>query len=403
MSNNIGCNNFNSNGYNMTSLHKVCKNNNIGYLHNNPFQTVNFIQSTHHQRTNSNFTKTQHDDKIFNKYHISNVSQENKSASLKILVTDATSNGTYTKPTIKLHNEKLMFKLKKYENNNKEADNDYNFLNHKCSTNKNNNSNNIKYNHINGNNNNTLSKPIANCISSYNNLHYKNNNGINNVKCRHQHYNNLVKRMNSNESNNKKSKIQSTDPTNIALSLVLDGNLTSSHNYNINNNLGSLVNNNSKKDVKYFHNSNNNLNININNQININTNSTSNSNNKNLKDYLNTKIKNQDVGLYNFRHGSKYINANAATYISGGNGFNFNNLNFQEKKYKTRNINSGLKSVNTHNCNFHNNYISNKGDKIIKSYHSKNVSSLTDLMNNNKKLMTMYNKNCSKSKSKEKK
>ena len=44
----------------------------------------------------------------------------------------------------------------------------------------------------------------------------------------------------------------------------------------------------------------------------------------------------------------------------------------------------------------------NNNENIIKSYHTKNVSSLTDLINYNKKLSTIK-KNISKSKSREQK
>jgi len=66
-------------------------------------------------------------------------------------------------------------------------------------------------------------------------------------------------------------------------------------------------------------------------------------------------------------------------------------------KIKTRNYNVSLKNGFTKNPNYN-----SRNDKVIKGYHTKSVSNLTDLINHNKKLISLY-KSMSKSKSKEKK
>ena len=66
---------------------------------------------------------------------------------------------------------------------------------------------------------------------------------------------------------------------------------------------------------------------------------------------------------------------------------------------KIQNINSGQTKKNKHLKQNVNNTYKNE-ENIIKSYHTKSVSSLTDLISHNKKLIGLY-KNASKSKSKE--
>ena len=70
-----------------------------------------------------------------------------------------------------------------------------------------------------------------------------------------------------------------------------------------------------------------------------------------------------------------------------------------KKKIKGRNINSGNKKI--HVIGNKNNNAKND-ENIIKSYHTKSVSSLSDLLNQNKKIMGIC-RNISKSKSKENK
>ena len=89
------------------------------------------------------------------------------------------------------------------------------------------------------------------------------------------------------------------------------------------------------------------------------------------------------------------LSGNSNLYASGG-GYSHNNnsenINLN-KKIKGKNILLGLKKGYL-NVNKNNN------ENIIKSYHTKSVSSLTDIISHNKKLSNL-NKNVSKSKSKE--
>ena len=71
--------------------------------------------------------------------------------------------------------------------------------------------------------------------------------------------------------------------------------------------------------------------------------------------------------------------------------------NFNKNKIRTRNYNVSLKNGLTQYTNYN-----GRNEKVIKGYHTKSVSNLTDLINHNKKLISLY-KSLSKSKSKEKK
>ena len=222
----------------------------------------------------------------------------------------------------------------------------------------------------------------------------------------------------------------------LALSLLLDNNSTFTNmvgNSNYNNNIlnnNNIINkksfisrnNNRKNSIKKsktncnnyknkYHNNNTNYNININNQININTNANTYSNNlynnlKNGKDYLNTKLKNEDLNINNNNLKEPYINnflyTNSNLHISSCNGTNNHNHNSENinlnKKLKVKNFHSGLKKGNIFLNK--NNYNAKKEENTIKSYHTKSVSSLTDLINHNTKLTSQY-KNINKSKSKE--
>ena len=404
--------------YNTTSLHKIYKNknlnnhiNNNAYLGNNTFKTLNFVQNnvntnTHHQRTNTAYIKNNtEDNKLFNKY--SNVSQDNRS-SLKILTTDL-RHMKYTKPTIKYQNENIIKVNKKSPDNIKLYNNE---------NNSNSNSNKII---LGGGHKITKSSgniKIATGINSYNNKNKKHIN--NNTKFTYQHYTKIVNNINSNDSSNKNRFTESHgDLVQLPLSLLLEGNSTCSNNNttsNYNNNLNKknasnsknqkktksnkFCSNNSQQKTKY-RNINTNYNININNQININTNT--NTGGKNLKDYLNMKIKQNDVRLCNFRQGINCINLRGGVYITGNN-LNLhnlkNNLN-RNKKNSRKNINSGLKNGNIGTNGNDNANVKNE-DNIIKSYHTKSVSSLTDLINHNQNLISLY-KNISKSISNEQK
>ena len=344
-----GVSHFNTKGYgpniyNTTSLHKICNNNNIinmkyplnniAYFGNYVFKTLNFMQNianTHknHQRNNNNLIKVSEDNnKIFGKY--SNVSQDNHRSSLKILTADL-GHLKYAKPVIKPQNEKIIKVNKKSPEMISNNNDNHVILGgwHKITKS----SNNIK-------------NPII--INSYNNIKKKKNSK--NSKFRHQHYSKIVNNINTNDSSNKNHFTESHgDLIKSPLSLLLEGNSTFSNNNNKKNASNSknqkraksnkCGGNNSHHKNKRRHNTN--YNININNQININTNSNSgyNSGSKNLKDYLNTKIKHQEMGVCNLRQGINCINVGGGFYISGCNAnynLNLHNLNNLNKKKNLR-------------------------------------------------------------------
>ena len=416
--NNIINNNimFNLNNiYNTTSLHKMNKNiinnihNNAYFGKNNAFKTLNFMQKTnYHQRYNNNLLQLHNDN---NKFHISNTSQDNKSSSIKKLVTDFNNNNI--KPAIKLQKEKYLLKSK-YANNKENNIYDINGnKNHKITK---------SYNNLNMNNIHLSN----NGITSYNNMKNKYKK-FSNSKINNQLKNIKQNQIKSNSSNKpKKNEANNKELMHFALSLLLDNNSTFGnvvennalnihHNNNTNNNnlITKKNNTNNNKNTKAnsvkknkinynfknkYHNNNTNYNININNQININTNGT--------KDYLNTKLKNQELNnnTHNNMNNQKdvmynnFLNANSNLHASGcGNSHNNNSENINlNKKMKGRNILMGLKK------GYLNGNKNNYNENIIKSYHTKSVSSLTDLINHNKK-GTSVNKNVSKSKSKEQK
>ena len=96
------------------------------------------------------------------------------------------------------------------------------------------------------------------------------------------------------------------------------------------------------------------------------------------------------MAVCNLRQGINCINVGGRFYISGCNGnynlniHNLNNLN-KNNKLKGKNKNSKLKNGNNSN-----------NDNIIKSSHTKSVSSLTDMSNHNKNIVSVY-KNINKS------
>ena len=393
-----------NNIYNTTSLHKLYKNINNN-VHNNGyfgkisvFKTLNLIQTTNHlQKYNNNCVPN----------HISYTSQDNKSSSLKILVTDL-NNQNHIKPTIKLQNEKDLIKSK-YNRENSIFDLNSN-KNHRITKS----CNNLNLNNIISTNN---------CIASYNNYKCKNKKFNNNSKGTHQLKNIKSNQINSNSSK-KKTETNNKELIKLALSLLIDNNSTfnnvmgnngiNTHNNNTGPKKIFISRNSNKKNsvkksktninnYKKYHNTN--YNININNQININTNSNNGINNlKSGKDYLNKKLKNKEMNnnsnlkdLYGNNIYNNSSNSNLHLSNCHGNHINTNHNSeniYMNKKKITRNIKSGLKKININNKNIRNE------DNIIKSYHTKSVSSLTDLINHNKKLMGLY-RNASKSKSKE--
>ena len=117
---------------------------------NNIFKTMNFMQTAHHQRTNSQLIKKKNMEKNKNKLHGINILQDKKTSSLKMLVTDA-GNPVYLNPSIKIKkNEQLNSKASNanLENKNITINNNENKLNNKITVTTNNyfNSLNNRYN-----------------------------------------------------------------------------------------------------------------------------------------------------------------------------------------------------------------------------------------------------------------
>ena len=249
--------------------------------------------------------------------------------------------------------------------------------------------------------------------------------------------------------------LKEKDVLQIAFSLFVNGN-TSSRNYNqanilepsntANSNYSTYRINNNRQMKKKNQNNNNkrnyNLNININNEININENNTiNNSTYMNHSHRINSKNMGKggnmlrgylgDVGLRQKEKNKCIVNLKQKKYNVDGamnsnrnNNLTKNNDNLifnanskKSKKIKTRNytnknINNWLNSINNNFINtliLNNNSVDNKinsnnsnninknNNNIIKSYHTKSVTNLSDLMFHNKKLISLY-KNVSKSK-----
>ena len=391
-----------NNIYNATSLQKFYKNtnknNNINVNNGKmyPFKTLNFIgNSNYHQRYNNNLLLTNNG----KKYQLSNTSQDNKSSSLKIFFTDL-NNTNNSKPTIQMQHDKVLIKSK-HTNNNED-----NVLENRTTN-----------THITKSYNNLNNVYLgSNVINSYNNIKFKNiqinNNNYN------QYYKNSLKEVKSTKKIAKPSNIdKKINPNNkelmkFALSLLIENNDTignigvNIHNNNQNNkkNNNSLNNkqiatNKNKTNYKSYskyHNNNTNYNININNQININTGYNTN-NTKKGKDYLNTKIKNQEKLIKN-----NYLNYNSNSINSGLFGITNSKQNseniYLNSKIKIKNVSSGLKKWNLINNKKNNN--GKRNENVIKSYHTKSLSSLNDIVNKNKQMSGTY-KNHSKSRSKD--
>ena len=153
------------------------------------------------------------------------------------------------------------------------------------------------------------------------------------------------------------------------------------------------------KELKKYYNCNNvnnNYNININNQIIINTNTTNNSYNTNLKEFLNNNSKKNTYDLFKL-YKSKNIVKTEKSHPSEDN-YGTNNF----KKYKTRNINSNTNQYYSHpNNNGNESQTKNSlglNNKIIKSYHNKKYSGISDLLNENKNILFLKNKSKTKKK-----
>ena len=347
-----------------------------------------------------------------NKYYVSNISLENKATSMKILDTYIGYNNNDRDYKNKNNKLKLSYNNLKYKLGKQNANN------YALNTNNNNYININKYTEsINSNNKSNTNNDIIinNNISDKKNPNkFLGNNNASTTKCRQQHYNSLAKKIKNKVSISNKKKNKSIDPTHIIGKILYEGNSSASNqtfnnnynNYNMNNvnktNYSKIINNNnilhinqnSLKELKKYYNYNNvnnNYNININNQIIINTNPTNNSYNTNLKEFLNNnnpkKHDNDLFKLYKSKNIVKFEKNNPSEDNCG-----INNL----KLYKTRNINSNLIQYYTNPSNS-GNESQNKNSlglnkKIIKSYHNKKYSGISDLLNDNKKLLFLKNK-----------
>ena len=241
---------------------------------------------------------------------------------------------------------------------------------------------------------------------------------------------------------NESSSRNRHNQTNILESLNSNNNFNTCYKLD-NNQIAQKYQNNSKRNY--------NLNININNEININENNAINNstyvnhthrinsknigggksilnnyfgnmNKKNEKKHYIVNLKQKKYNIDNTFNNNKYNYKSTKTNnINDNLIFNLNNNNNKGKKIKTRNytnqnLNEALTSINNNNLIntviLNNNSVDNNrylvknsnkinnkniNNNIIKSYHTKSVTSLSDLMFHNKKLISLY-KNLSKSK-----
>ena len=394
-----------------TNINKNSIPNLAGYG-NNIFKTMNFIQNSHHQRTNSQLIKKQSIEKNKNKLQAPNIYQDRKTSSLKMLVTDSGNPG-YPKHAIKIKkNEKLKSKASNANINNKNIiiNNNENNLNNKITVTTNNYFNNLNNRY----NKKTTKKTLANSndriiVNNHNYSNLVNQMSDNQLLYNNEDLGNLNKKLINNNYHTKSNG----NLMQIALSLLIESNspskqinnnlqntLNSNNNTSLNNN-NYLIKNNiiNQKNIRNSYNNNapTHYNININNQINIKLNNKGNNKNvvfkRNKKNNTNKKKLNINVGDYQRKNFSK-----KKTTI---NTISNNKLliipNFNKNKIRTRNYNVSLKNGLTQYTNYN-----GRNEKVIKGYHTKSVSNLTDLINHNKKLISLY-KSLSKSKSKEKK
>ena len=381
---------------------------------NNIYKTLNFMQTAHHQRTNSQLIKKQNLEKNKNKFQSQNIIHDKKTSSLKMLVTDS-GNPTYLKQTIKIKkNDKLKTRHSKiniYNINNKNIiiNNNENKLNNKITVTTNNYLNNLNNRYS----KNTLKKNYVDSNDS--------------INVNSQNYSNYANQMSANQLLYNKEESDSLNKNNyhtksngnlmqLALSLLIESNspskqinqntkniINTNNNINLNNN-NNLIKKNimNQKNKTNFNNINTatHYNININNQININIDNKSYNKNINLKG---SKIKNKrnkkklNININCAQNQKNFSKKKTKNYVNSNNKI-MNIPGFNNKiKIKTRNYNVSLKNGFTKNPNYN-----SRNDKVIKGYHTKSVSNLTDLINHNKKLISLY-KSMSKSKSKEKK
>ena len=369
---------------------------NLTLFESNALTTLNLTNTANHQRTNSHLVKKQNNKKDKHNFQVRNNIPERKTSSLKMLVTDS-DNQTILKPAIRIkRNEKFKnknLKVNTIKNKNIINYNERNFNNKITVTTNNNLKRNSKFN---------MKKTLVDSNDS--------------ITVNSQNYSNFANQMNAkkilynneeSEKLNKKTIInnyQSKSNCNImqiALSLYIENssptkynNLHSKNNimYNSNTNLNNKKHFINNKIVNQKNNYNNintaaHYNINIHNQININFNNRS---RKTIHKSKN-KINNRNIGYQK----KKYLSKNKNTIINNSNNkfMNSPNVNNYRIRIKTRNYNDSLKGGFTQNYN----------DKVIKGYHTKSVSNIIDLINHNKKLISLYkSKSISKSKDKEK-
>ena len=397
---------------------------NLVQFGNNVFKTMNFMQTAHHQRTNSQLVKKQNPEKNKNKFQMPAMQKDKKTSSLKMLVTDS-GKPTNIKPAIKIKkNDKLKSKASNVNINN------INNINNK----------NIIINNIGNDVNNKITVTTNNYFNNLNNRYNKNTlkktfaDSNDSLSVNNQNYSNFGNQMSSNQLlyNNDQSETLDKHFINnnyhtksngnlmqIALSLLIESNSPSKQiNQNIKNNLNGITNTNLKNknqlikngimNQKNVRNSYNNINapthynININNQINININNKAN-NNKISNIIRASKVKNKsykkNINIIPGTQQKKNFSKKKTTINTNSNNrfLNIPGLNNNKIKIRTRNYNVSLKNGFTQNYNYN-----GGNDKVIKGYHTKSVSNLNDLINHNKQLISIY-KSMSKSKSKEKK
>ena len=383
-----------------TSLINRNRISNLSQYENNVYKTMNFMKTVHHQRTNSQLINQQSKEKNSNRFLVQNINREKKTSSLKKLVTDS-NNPAFLKPTIKIKkNERFKTKYS-YINNIKNKNiinNNENNLNNKITVTTNEN-----LNHRNSKKN--LKKTF---VDSTDRLAVNNHNNTN--LGNYMYENKLLTNKGKSETSNKKTisnnyQTKSNDNLmQIALSFLIESNSPSKQNnqnsknsllYNGSSTLNDKNNIKNKKIInqKNFKNNYNNINmathynININNNINININNKgSKKKNKSNKNII------RHAGIQQRKNLSK--NKIAISTSSINKLIYSPCVNNNKIKIKTRNYNDSLKGGFTQNYN-------DKNEKVIKGYHTKSVSNIIDLINHNKKIISLY-KSKSKSKSKEK-
>ena len=340
---------YNNNKFQINHI-KYINNNKIS-LSNLSYQTINYEKGLTHQRTKSN-----------------NV--ENPLTFSKCLITER--NKVYNKPFIRINkNEKIKKEISSINNEIKTSINEnYNSLIHQKSS-----------------------------FKSFNDL--KNNKEQSNKKININNYNKksnfskyIMEVIKTSNSNNNKYYAKNTNKNKDIFQIAL-----------------SLMNNQNNLKKNY------NLNININNEININENNNINNSTysiSNLTQRINTKnINNKNlINLKQNKNKKETINSYRSNYPFSKKKINFNNVNINQKNGKKikkrnyeKNFNEALTTINNNlvssillnNSLENNNKINLKNNKKYKKYHTKSITNLIDLMNHNKRLISLY-RNLNKSK-----